>query len=93
MKLSEQEAGEGASGWGDEGVLGWEKSKQEGTEAGNPPTYRFQAPLSPAVGSSSLPRILLTLPGTCSKWGPWRNCQGQGSMGIVDAESSPGGDP
>lgn len=38
------------------GILGWEKSKEAGRdEAGDPSTYRSQAPLSPAVGSSSLP--------------------------------------
>ena len=48
-------------------------------------------PSNPAVVSSleksqGLPRIPGTLPGPCSKWGLWRNCQGQGSMGIVGAE-------
>lgn len=90
MKLSEQEAGEGASGWGDErhSGLGKVKGSRKGLRLEIPLPTAPRHPSALLWGLPPSPEILLTLPGTCSKWGPWRNCQAQGSMGIVDAESS-----
>lgn len=54
-------------------------------EAQHPSAYLSQFPLAPRGGGggvSSLSQIL----GPCSKCGLWRNCQGQGSMGIVGTE-------